>query len=93
MDPTTGKFLCLKFYSPQFLGRWVACGKVGPDQTTALVDGLSPGHEYKFRVSAVNSEGESAPLETLEKIVAKEPWDPPGKPENAKVTDYDKVSV
>lgn len=48
MDPTTG--------------RWVACGKVGPDQTTALVDGLSPGHEYKFRVSAVNAEGESEPL-------------------------------
>lgn len=64
MDPTSG--------------RWVPAGKVGPDQNSAVVDGLLPGHEYKFRVSAVNAEGESEPLETLEKIVAKEPWDPPG---------------
>jgi hypothetical protein len=48
MDPTTG--------------RWVACGKVDPDKTTAVVDGLSAGHEYKFRVSAVNAEGQSEPL-------------------------------
>jgi hypothetical protein len=45
MDPTTG--------------RWVPCGKVGPDKTNATVDGLIANHEYKFRVSAVNAEDKS----------------------------------
>lgn len=38
------------------------------------VTGLTPGHEYKFRVAAVNAEGESEPLETLETIIAKNPF-------------------
>lgn len=38
------------------------------------VDGLIPGHEYKFRVKAVNKEGESEPLETFGSIVAKDPF-------------------
>ena len=28
-------------------GRWVPAAKVAGDQTTAVVDGLIPGHEYK----------------------------------------------
>lgn len=38
------------------------------------VDGLIPGHEYKFRVKAINKEGESEPLETFGAIVAKDPF-------------------
>uniref|UniRef100_A0A1I7S352 non-specific serine/threonine protein kinase n=1 Tax=Bursaphelenchus xylophilus TaxID=6326 RepID=A0A1I7S352_BURXY len=71
-------------------GRWVPAGKVGPDETKATVEGLIQGHEYKFRVSAVNAEGESEPLETENKITAKEPWDPPGKTGKPEVTDWDK---
>lgn len=41
---------------------------------SAQVDGLVPGHEYKFRVKAVNKEGESEPLETFGSIVAKDPF-------------------
>lgn len=33
-----------------------------------------PGHEYQFRVKAVNKEGESEPLETMAPIVAKDPF-------------------
>jgi len=38
------------------------------------VTGLTPGKEYKFRVTAVNGEGESDPLQTVESIVAKNPF-------------------
>lgn len=38
------------------------------------VDGLIPGHEYKFRVKAINKEGESEPLETFGSIIAKDPF-------------------
>jgi len=38
------------------------------------VTGLTPGKEYKFRVTAVNAEGESDPLQTEESIIAKNPF-------------------
>ena len=38
------------------------------------VTGLTPGKEYKFRVSAVNAEGESEPLVADKAIVAKNPF-------------------
>lgn len=41
--------------------------------------GLTPNKEYMFRVSAVNSEGESEPLVAIEPIVAKNAFDEPGK--------------
>ena len=40
----------------------------------AEITGLTPGKEYKFRVMAVNTEGESEPLETMTSIVAKNPF-------------------
>lgn len=71
-------------------GRWVPAGKVSADKTSAVVDGLVPGHDYKFRVSAVNAEGQSDPLETDQKVTAKEPFDPPGKTSKPNVDDYGK---
>jgi hypothetical protein len=38
------------------------------------VDNLQPGQEYKFRVMAVNAEGESEPLEADKTIIAKNPF-------------------
>ncbi|PAV56317.1 hypothetical protein WR25_15732 isoform E [Diploscapter pachys] len=74
-------------------GRWVPACQVNGDQTTALVEGLIPGHEYKFRVSAVNAEGKSDPLETFGTTLAKDPFDKPGKPGAPDVTDWDKDHV
>uniref|UniRef100_A0A1I7XRB2 non-specific serine/threonine protein kinase n=1 Tax=Heterorhabditis bacteriophora TaxID=37862 RepID=A0A1I7XRB2_HETBA len=71
-------------------GRWVPAAKVPGGQTTAVVDGLIPGHEYKFRVAAVNAEGESEPLETFGTTLAKNPYDKPGKTNAPEVTDWDK---
>ena len=41
---------------------------------TMQVDNLIPGHEYKFRVKAVNPEGESEPLDGEHSIIAKNPF-------------------
>lgn len=69
-------------------GRWVPCGRTMGDEFN--VENLTPGQEYKFRVKAVNPEGESEPLENETTVVAKNPYNPPGAPENAEVTDWDK---
>lgn len=53
-------------------GIWLPVGKSDIPEMT--VDGLTPGHEYKFRVKALNKEGESEPLETFGTIVAKDPF-------------------
>jgi hypothetical protein len=47
---------------------------VGPDKNTFTIDGLTPKKKYKFRVKAVNKEGESEPLETDEPILARNPY-------------------
>ena len=38
------------------------------------VSDLTPGQDYKFRVTAVNDEGDSEPLETESAIKAKNPY-------------------
>lgn len=38
------------------------------------VEGLEPGHQYQFRVTAVNDEGDSEPLEAEQAITAKNPY-------------------
>ena len=53
--------------------KWVKVGKVMGD-TQCGVPGLEPGKKYKFRVKAVNSEGESEPLVNENEILAKDPY-------------------
>ena len=53
-------------------GLWLPVGKSKDPEME--VDGLVPGHEYSFRVKAINKEGESEPLETLSSIIAKDPF-------------------
>nr|CAD7424747.1 unnamed protein product [Timema monikensis] len=72
-------------------GCWVPCGR--STDPNFDVTGLTPGKEYKFRVAAVNSEGESQPLVTEQSIIAKNPYDEPNKPENLQATDWDKDHV
>ncbi|KAF0296563.1 Twitchin [Amphibalanus amphitrite] len=74
-------------------GRWVPAGEVGPDKTEFKIEGLTPRKKYKFRVRAVNKEGESEPLETDEAIEARNPYDEPGKPGKPEIVDYDNKMV
>ena len=55
-------------------GRWIPAGEVGPNEDTFTFTGLTPKKKYKFRVKAVNKEGESEPLEVDEAILAKNPY-------------------
>lgn len=56
-------------------GRWIPAGEVGPNEPHEFTfSGLTPKKKYKFRVKAVNKEGESEPLETDEAIMAKNPY-------------------
>lgn len=58
-------------FDPQ-MGVWTPAGR--SDQPEIELNNLSPGHEYKFRVKAVNAEGDSEPLDGTETIVAKNPF-------------------
>lgn len=52
--------------------------------TNYLVSDLFEGHEYEFRVSAVNENGQGPPLVGDQSIIARLPFHPPsspGKPE------------
>lgn len=53
-------------------GRWVSAGRA--KEPKLELNNLEPGKEYKFRVAAVNSEGESEPLEADKSIIAKNPF-------------------
>jgi predicted phage tail protein len=72
-------------------GCWVPCAR--STETNADVTGLTPNKEYKFRVSAVNAEGESVPLEMAETMVAKNPFEEPSPPRNLKAVDWSKDSI
>lgn len=74
-------------------GRWVPAGECGPDEDSFTFKGLTPKKNYKFRVKAVNKEGESDPLETTDTICARNPYDEPGKPSKPVIDDYDNQSV
>ena len=80
-------------YNSQDTGRWVPCGEADPDATELTVEGLTPGKKYKFRVKAVNKEGESDPLESSEPVEAKNPYREPDPPRNIQIYDWDNMSV
>jgi predicted phage tail protein len=53
-------------------GRWVPVTTT--KGTEAEVPGLTEGHQYQFRVRAVNAEGQGEPLETDKPTLAKNPF-------------------
>lgn len=53
-------------------GRWVPVGRT--NDTEMDIKGLQEGHDYEFRVKAINEEGESEPLTTDRSITAKNPY-------------------
>lgn len=79
-------------YDPE-TGVWLPAGKTTGNVPQMEVDSLVPGHEYSFRVKAVNKEGESEPLETIGSIIAKDPFTTPSSPQQPQIVDWDKNSV
>ncbi|CAF1652343.1 unnamed protein product, partial [Adineta ricciae] len=55
--------------------------------TTFTVPSLLEGHEYEFRVMAINENGTSDPLRSSKPIVAQLNFKPPGSPGQPEVTD------
>lgn len=52
--------------------QWVDVAKVPGDRTAAKVtDGIQEGHEYEFRIVAVNRAGPGEPSDTSKSVVAK----------------------
>ena len=51
------------------------------------IESLEEGHEYMFRVKAVNAEGESEYLESGDTVLAKNLYDVPGPPGKPTCTD------
>lgn len=72
-------------------GRWTFAGEA--TTTTAQIDDLIPGHEYNFRVRAVNKYGESDPLKACQPVIAKDPFDIAGKPGTPELVDWNKDHV
>lgn len=68
-------------------GAWIPCGE--STKPECEVAGLSEGHVYKFRVVAVNPNGESEPLEAEDLVTAKDAFGVPGKPGVPKCTEWD----
>lgn len=71
--------------------RWVPIGETAA--TSFRTDNLIEGHDYNFRVKAVNKQGESAPLTGQQTITAKDPFGKPDKPGAPQATDWDKDHV
>lgn len=80
------KLITVTMHSMMFL-RLSSSGK--STELFCNVEGLEEHHEYKFRVRAVNAEGESEPLEGLDTVIAENPFGPPGPPGMPEMTDYD----
>lgn len=68
-------------------GAWIPCGE--STKPECEVAGLAEGHVYKFRVVAVNPNGESEPLEADQLVTAKDPFGVPGKPGVPKCSAWD----
>jgi len=68
---------------------------VGADEQDFIVKNLVEGKEYEFQVVAENAYGLSEPLETDKPIVAKPPYDAPGKcsPPKCKGTTEDSITL
>lgn len=50
---------------------WVDAATVPGDKTSGRVDNVEEGHEYEFRVVAVNKAGPGEPSDTSRSVVAK----------------------
>ena len=55
-------------------GRWTTCNKFDVSETSFVVRDLRAGHDYSFRVIAINKAGPSKPSYPSEDIKAQPPY-------------------
>nr|KAG5709145.1 hypothetical protein BaRGS_028601 [Batillaria attramentaria] len=72
-------------------GKWEKVAEVQGNKCT--VPKLTENHPYKFRVVAMNKNGDSEPLETTEPVTAKNPFDEPHPPGEPQVVDRDRTFI
>lgn len=65
---------------------WVKLNKTPIQDTKFKTTGLDEGLEYEFKVSAENIVGIGKPSKVSECFVARDPCDPPGRPEAIVIT-------
>lgn len=68
---------------------WIQCGKVNAPTTEYKVTGLTQDKEYRVRVCAVNSQGESEYLVCVDGFVTENPFSKPGAPGKPELKDFD----
>jgi len=79
-SPITG------YYIEKFTGsRWIKVNKKPVKKCAYSMDDLIELSEYEFRVSAENEAGIGKPSESTGRIIAKDPFDVPGKPDAPEV--------
>ena len=70
-----------------YSSRWSKVNKNPTSEMIMKLNDLEEGAEYEYRVSAVNDAGTGKPSGTTGRFKAKNPYDPPGKPEAPIVDD------
>ena len=76
-------------------GEWTPAETVSGLANQVKLTKLSPKKEYKFRVRAVNKEGDGPNLETAMPVLVKNPFDEPTAPGTPEITDWnvDKIDL
>ena len=73
------------------VNEWVTAAET--KDKVAEIQGLKPGHLYRFEVVAVNKEGESASAKLKDPVKAENPYTSPGVPTDVNIVDFDENSV
>ncbi|CAG0909458.1 unnamed protein product, partial [Cyprideis torosa] len=71
-------------------GGWHSIHEAESGERRFQVTDLQHKKEYKFRIRALNKIGSSEPVTYPKIILAKDPWDEPGKPGDIEIVDWDK---
>ncbi len=73
--------------------RWVFVNKIQVRDTKIKVTELIEDTEYEFRVTAENKIGMGTPSEPSKPILARDPWDKPGKPGHPEIVEVMKKAA
>ena len=74
-------------------GEWSLVETVSHLVNQLKIGKLTPKKEYKFRVRALNKEGESPNLEMSESFIAKNPFDEPSAPGQPDIVNWDSDNI